>query len=53
MWAVLFHLQLFAHSPATTSGTLNDKHVVLIEMRADAAARYRKRNHQIINTPVR
>ncbi len=49
-----FHSQLFAHSPATTSGTLNDKHVVLIEMRADAAARYRKRSsdHQYASPVV-
>jgi hypothetical protein len=36
MRAVLFHRHFFAHAPAATAGTLNDKHIILIEMRTDA-----------------
>ena len=40
MRAVLFHRHFFPDAPASTAGALNDKHIILIQMRADAAARY-------------
>ena len=49
---MLLHRHLFAHAPAAATGTLNDKHVVLVEMRADAASRNGKRDHQIVDAPV-
>ncbi len=53
MRAELTHRQLVAHAPAAAAHPLNDKHVVLIDMRTHAAARYREGDHQIIQTPVR
>lgn len=53
MWAVLFHRHLFPDAPAPTAGALNDKHIILIQMRTDAAPGYREGDHQIVDTPVR
>ncbi|MNC33046.1 hypothetical protein D3C75_814270 [compost metagenome] len=53
MRAVLFQGDFFPNTPATAANTLNDKHVVLVVMRANAAAWYRERDHQIVNSPVR
>ncbi len=53
MRAVLLQLQFFAHAPATSPGSLNDKHIVLIKMWANAAAGDREGDHQIVNPPVR
>ena len=50
--AVLFHRHFFTHAPAAAAGTLNDKHIVLVEMRTDAAAGDGKRDHQIVDAPV-
>ena len=53
MRAVLFHRHLFPNAPAPTAGALNDKHIILIQMRADAASRHREGDHQVVDTPVR
>ncbi len=50
--AVLFHWHFFAHAPATATGTLNDKHVVLIQMRTHAATGNGEGDHQIVHSPV-
>ncbi len=50
---VLLHRHFIAHAPAAAAGTLNDKHIVLVEVRTHAAARYGERDHQVVNTPVR
>ena len=52
MRTVLFHRHFFAHAPAAAAGPLNDEHIVLVEMRTDAAARDGKRDHQIVDAPV-
>lgn len=53
MRAVLLQLQFFAHAPATSPGSLNNKHIVLIKMWANAATGYGEGDHQIVNPPVR
>ncbi|ABV13051.1 hypothetical protein CKO_01924 [Citrobacter koseri ATCC BAA-895] len=50
--AMLLQLQLLAYAPAAATGSLNDKDIVLIQMRTHAAARDGKGDHQIVNTPV-
>ena len=50
--AVLLKRGFLAHAPATTASTLNDKDIILIDMRANAAARHREGDHQIVNAPV-
>lgn len=53
MRAVLFHRHFFPDAPAPTASALDDKHIILIQMRADAAARYGEGDHQVVDTPVR
>ena len=53
MRAELTHRQLVAHAPAAAAHPLNDKHVVLIDMRTHAAAGHGEGDHQIVQTPVR
>ncbi|MNV82304.1 hypothetical protein D3C71_1760300 [compost metagenome] len=50
--AVLFHRHFIADAPATTASSLNDKHIVLVEVRAHATARNREGDHQIVHAPV-
>ncbi len=50
--AVLFHRHLFTHAPAATAGALDDKYVVLIQMRTNAASWHGEGDHQIVHPPV-
>ena len=52
MRAVLLHRHFFAHAPAAAARTLNDEHIVLVQMRAYAAARHGEGDHQIVHAPV-
>ncbi len=53
MRAELTHRQFIAHAPAAAAHALNNKDIVLIDMRTHAAARHREGDHQIVQTPVR
>jgi hypothetical protein len=53
MRAELTHRQLIAHAPAAAAHALNNKDVILIDMRADAAAGDGEGDHQVVQTPVR
>ena len=53
MRAELTHRQLVPHAPAATAHPLNNKHVILIDMRTHAATRHGEGDHQVIQTPVR
>ena len=53
MRAELTHRQLIAHAPAAAAHALNNKDVILIDMRADAAAGDGEGDHQVVDTPVR
>ncbi|MNL20471.1 hypothetical protein D3C87_1417200 [compost metagenome] len=52
VWTVLFHRHFLTHTPATTARTLNDKHVILIQMGPNAATGYREGDHQVVHAPV-
>ncbi|VDZ83676.1 Uncharacterised protein [Kluyvera intermedia] len=52
MWTVLLERGLLTDTPATTTGALNNKDVILIKMRAYAATGNREGDHQIVQTPV-
>ena len=48
MRAELTHRQLIAHAPAAATHALNNKDIILVDVRAHAAARYGKGDHQVI-----
>ncbi len=45
---MLFQRYFFPDAPATTAGALNDKHIILVKVRANASAGYGKGDHQVI-----
>ncbi len=49
----LTHRQLVPYAPAAAAHPLNDKHIVLVDMRPHAATRDGEGDHQVIETPVR
>ena len=51
MRAELAHRQLIAHTPAAAAHPLDNKDVILVDMRANAAARHGVGDHQIIKAP--
>ncbi|MNC46625.1 hypothetical protein D3C75_956510 [compost metagenome] len=53
MRAKLLQRQFVTHAPAAAPHALDDKYVVLIDMRPYAATRNRERDHQIVQPPVR
>ena len=52
MRTVLFHRHFLAHAPAAATRTLNNKHVVLVQVRTHAATRNGEGDHQIVHPPV-
>ena len=49
----LTHRQLVTHAPAAAAHALNNKDVILIDMRADTAAGDGEGDHQVVQAPVR
>ena len=49
----LFQGQFIPYTPAAATHPLDNENIVPVDMRANAAARYGKRDHQIVKAPLR